>query len=63
MDVLAATPYQTVVVAFVAVPEVVTSVFGEPLAGTAANVMVPLIAVLLAGEVGPAPKPPTPSTL
>lgn len=60
--VLAATPYQTVVVSLLAVVEVVLMVFGEPLAGIPANFMVPLIAALLWADVGPAPNPPTPST-
>jgi hypothetical protein len=62
--VLIATPYQTAVVALVATPEVVTNVFGEPLAGTAAN-LVALIAALEAAQLDAqvVPKPPTPETL
>lgn len=58
----AATPYHTVVVSFDAVPEVVLIVLGDAVAGTAANLIEPLIAALLCDEVGPAPKPPIPST-
>jgi uncharacterized membrane protein YeiH len=61
-EVLAATPYHTVVVSLDAVPEVVFRVLGEAVTGTAANLILPLIAALLCGEVGPAPKPPRLST-
>jgi hypothetical protein len=57
----AATPYHTVVVSLLAVEEVVLIVFGEELAGIPANVSEP-IAALFCPEVGPAPKPPRPST-
>jgi len=60
-EVLAATPYQTVVVSLEAVPAVVLSVFGDAVAGTAANLVAPM-AWLLALLVGPAPNPPRPST-
>lgn len=59
---MAATPYQTVVVSLLAGAEVVLIVLGLPVAGTAANLILPLMAALLAELVGPAPKPPTPST-
>lgn len=50
-----------VVVLLLAVDEVVVTVFGDAEAGTAANLIDP-IAALLVLEVGPAPKPPRPST-
>ena len=62
VEVLTATPYHTAVVSFDAVVAVVLIVFGDPVAGTAANLIVPLIAALLAPEVGPAPNPPMLST-
>jgi hypothetical protein len=59
--VLAATPYQTFKVVPLVALEVVANVTGV-LAGTAAN-LAELMAWLLAEDVGPAPNPPSPSTL
>lgn len=61
VEVLAATLYQTVVVSLVAVLEVVFRMLGAVGAGTPAKVRV-VIGWLLTAVVGPAPKPPTPST-
>ena len=49
------------VTSFVAVAAVVLIVLGEAVAGTAAKVRAP-IAAFVTGLVGPAPKPPMPST-
>ena len=59
--VFTATLYHTAVVSFVAVAAVVFNVCGDAVAGTGAYLTVPIAALLIA-EVGPAPKPPRPST-
>lgn len=52
------TPYQMVVVSFVAVVPEVLMVFGDADEGTPAHVVV-LDALFVSALVGPAPKPPT----